>query len=101
MESEVYTDPGVTDRLDTLYYPVSMNAESRNEVTFDGQVYTEEELAQEWGVTSYPSMMFINPDGELVARESGYIDPMTYRQMLDYIGTHAFEDQSFESFTES
>ena len=99
MESEVYADAGVKDNLDTWYYPVSINAESRNEVTLNGNDYTQEELALEWGVNSYPSILFIDSDGELFARESGYIEPQTYRRMLEFIGTNAFEEQSFDAFT--
>ncbi len=99
MQEETYTDAGVEDNLDTWHYPVSLNAESRDSVTFKGNEYTEEELAREWGVDSYPTILFIDSEGELFARENGYIDAQTYRQMLEFIGTNAFEEQSFDAFT--
>ncbi len=101
MEDETFTDEGVKGNLDSWYYPVSLNAESQDEVRFNGNTYTEEELARNWGVNSYPGMVFIDPEGEIFAQESGYVEARTYRQILEYIGTHAYEEQSFDNFAGS
>lgn len=101
MEDETFTDEGVKVNLDSWYYPVSLNAESQNEVRFNGNTYSEEGLARNWGGNSYPGMVFIDPDGELFAREAGYVEAQTYRRILEYIGTQAYEEQSFENFVEN
>lgn len=31
-------------------------------------------LANQWNVTAYPTLLFINPDGRLMMRQVGYID---------------------------
>lgn len=101
MEEETYADEGVREDLYSWFYPVSINAESLDSVRFNDTRYTEEELAEKFGVTSFPTIVFIESDGEEFVRENGFIEAASYRQMLAFIGTHAYENQSFEEFTKN
>ncbi len=101
MEMETYTDEGVREGLSSWFYPVSINSESSDTVKFNNTRFTEEELAEEFGVTSFPTIVFLDPDGEEFVRENRFIEADSYRQMLRFLGTHAYKNQSFEEFKEN
>lgn len=56
-------------------------------VLMDGEKGEGIDLAKEFKVSAYPSMLFLNSKGELIARTSGYRDPEGFialgQQVLD------------------
>lgn len=47
-------------------------------VMVDGEKGEGIELAKEFRISAYPSMLFLNSKGELIARTSGYRDPQDF-----------------------
>ena len=41
-------------------------------------------VAEVFGISAYPTSLFISPDGEIYARHSGMLDP---QRLYDYIAT--------------
>ncbi len=62
MDSEVYTDPAVTDYMNTHYLSVRMDGESDF-----GRIYASEQALE-----GYPSMFIFSDDGERVSKIVGY-----------------------------
>lgn len=44
-------------------------------VLVDGEKGEGKELARKFNISGYPTMIFLNSDGEIIARTSGYRDP--------------------------
>src|SRR5215217_7477875 len=58
-----YKASPVIAELGKNFRSVKLNAESNAKVTWKGKVYTSAELAQEWGVEGYPTLLFLNGKG--------------------------------------
>lgn len=101
MNTETYGDEGVQKALVRYFQPVRINAESDREVTFLDETYSMRELALQLGVSSYPTTIFISPNGEPIAVQSGYIEAHEFRQMLTYVGSESYQSVSFQEYKNS
>ncbi len=63
MEKNVFTKKEVAD----FYNSTFINA------TFDMEIGEGREIAQKYGVQSYPTYLFLNGDGQLISRNMGYM----------------------------
>ncbi len=77
MDRETFTDRRVVEALDDLV-PVRVDSEE----TRSREGFVGAELAERYGVTGYPTLMLLNGDGEIVARQFGMQSP---RQLLAWI----------------
>lgn len=50
-------------------------------VAVDGEKGEGVELARKYKIRGYPSLLFINPDGEIVAQTAGYRNPQQFIEM--------------------
>ena len=77
-----------------------INAESESETaTYKGKTYTNLELTRAFGVNGFPSLAFLNPDGEIITIVPGYIPAETFIYILDYIDQECYKKQmSFQEF---
>lgn len=75
LEEDTFTDPAVVAELE-MVVPMRVDAEGAGE-----------ELASRFGVDSYPTMVFIDPDGEEVDRILGYLPPEAFVRQMQRIRT--------------
>ena len=80
---------------------VRFNAEdSKKRVKFDGKSYSNVELTQAFGITSYPSLVFLDSKSHPITMLSGFVPPDQFAIVLDYIQQKCYETQiSFRDFT--
>lgn len=92
----------VLDELEKNFQSVRINAESAKTVVWQGKRMSERDVAgKEWGVTGYPTMLFLSPKGEIIGTYSAYAEPDLMVQLLTYISSGARERKvSFEDFVE-
>lgn len=62
LDREVFTDPDVA-RAASRFVAIRVNAEKGGE-----------EVAERFGVRGYPTLLFVDGDGELVERVEGYVE---------------------------
>jgi thioredoxin-related protein len=100
---EFYTDwcPYCRKLLAENFAYVRFNAEdSKNRVKFDGKSYSNVELTQAFGITSYPSLVFLNSKSQPITMLAGFVPPDQFAIVLDYIHQKCYETQiSFNDFT--
>jgi thioredoxin-related protein len=60
----------------------------------------EYELARYLRLSSYPIHYFLDSSGELIGAQPGFIEPFVYGPLLDYVGSDAYKNQSFEEYFE-
>jgi thioredoxin-related protein len=99
MDEKTYTDHSVQKHLAQYYYPVRIDGESQEQITFNGQSMTMQEFAKTLGVTAYPTILFIDSEGELIAQQGGFIKPDIFIKLLSYVGSDAYQKQEFDQFT--
>jgi thioredoxin-related protein len=80
---------------------VRFNAEdSKKRVKFDGKSYSHVELTQAFGITSYPSLVFLDSKSQPITMLAGFVPPKQFATVLDYIQQKCYETQvSFNDFT--
>lgn len=89
MDEVTFRHPGVVERLHELAIPVRIDVED----TEDVGGYVGEELAEEYDVFSYPTLMLIDADGKIVARRSSAMSPSEFLGWLErMVALHALGD---------
>lgn len=101
MDSEVYTDKGVTKLLQEHFILVKLDAESDSSMTYQGRIFTEAKFAQDFGVTGYPTTLFLDQNGNAITTVPGYAPPERFATILDFIGENYYKSVSFEEYAKS
>lgn len=97
---ETFPDSTVLATIGEYYIPVQLDAESEREITYNGKTMPEFELARYLRLSSYPIHYFLDSDGELIGAQPGFIEPFVYGPLLEYVGSDAYKNQSFEEYFE-
>lgn len=99
LQNEVYTDQDVLDYLDVHFEITRLNIDAATDtVNFRGHDIVMPELAYHLGAQGTPTTVFLKPDGEYITRLPGFLDAGGFLEVLEYIGSDAFVDQSFAEF---
>jgi thioredoxin-related protein len=92
MDKDVYPDPKVQAELEKYFTAAKLNAESTDVRTFQGGLITEQQIASHWGVNAYPTLIFMNANGDVVERIPGYVPVTEFPLVLRFIGTGAYKE---------
>ncbi len=95
---ETFPDSSVIASITEFYIPVQLDAESDQDITYNGKTMPEYELARYLRLSSYPIHYFLDSEGELIGAQPGFIEPFVYGPLLDYVGSDAYKNQSFEEY---
>lgn len=87
MDAEAYSNSDVKKIIADNFIFVKLDAEGKNKVTYNGKQYTEEELSYYFEVFSFPTTVFLEPDGKLI--EYKY-DKMNMKNLPGYFKTEEF-----------
>lgn len=102
MERDVYGRADVRAYLDRHYVTVKLNAESPKPASYRGRRHTQQSIAAEFGVTGYPTTLFLKPTGEHLVKAPGYLPADRLLLILRYVAEGHFENGvSFDAFTKS
>jgi thioredoxin-related protein len=102
MEREVYSRRDVQDYLARKFVTVKLNAESNEAARYAGKPYTGRTLAAHFGVTGYPTTIFLTAKGDHLGNVPGYTPPDRFLLLLRYVGDgHMDRGQSFQEFVRS
>lgn len=100
MDKETYTNQTVTTVLSKHFILVKVNAEDESAMaTYKQYTVSYPELTAGFGVTGFPSTVFLNPQGEYLTMVPGYIDAKSMKPILDYFHTSSYKTMSFADFT--
>ncbi len=98
LDKEVYPDPKVKAELTKYFAATKLNAESSAMHTFQGNQHSEQQMASVWGISSYPTILFVSPDEQVINRIEGYSPADDFAQVLKYIGTGAYKTTDFAAW---
>lgn len=97
---ETFPDSAVLASIKKYYHPVQLNGESEEEVEFNGKKIKAVELARYLRLGSFPTHYFISSEGEILGAQPGFIEAFVYSPLLDFVGSDAYGNMSFEDFVE-
>jgi thioredoxin-related protein len=99
MDADVYTRPEVLDYLSRKFVTIKLDAEAQDAARYDGRSFTSRSLAARFGVSSYPTTIFLRPAGDHLVNVPGYVDADRFLLLLQYIGDgHMDRGVSFQDF---
>lgn len=109
MDKETFTNPVISDILNTKFYPVKFNAESKESVDFLGQTFVNDGKAGKahqlavallQGQLSYPTVVFLTyEDGKVsVSPVPGFKQPKEMEMMLSYFADKNYLNQKWEDY---
>lgn len=87
MDHDTYPDAKVQAELTKYFTAAKLNAESTTGRTYKGEINTEQQIASHWGVSGYPTLVFMTSDGEVVQEIPGYVPATEFPLVLRYIGS--------------
>ncbi len=99
MDRDVYARADVQDYLARKFVTVKLNAESGDAAHYQGRTYTSRTLAARFGVTGYPTTLFLGAKGAHLGNVPGYSAPQDFLLLLRFIGDgHADRGERLEDF---
>jgi len=99
MDRDVYARDDVGGYLASHFVTVRLNAEGGELVAWQGRNYSARTLASAFGVTGYPTTIFLTPDGERLVNVPGYVPADRMLLLLRYIGDgHMDRHEKWEDY---
>lgn len=95
MDKQTFSKAHIAKILNEQFYAVKFNAETFDTIRFDGKVFTNEKkslrsphnlaIALLQGKMSYPNIVFLNKENQLLGALPGFKKPAAMEAILDYI----------------
>lgn len=98
LDAEVYTDKNVVDYINKYYIPVKMNGESNQDVKFKDKAYTEATLSQAFGVTGFPTLIFLASNGDPIEKIGSFLPSDQFLQVAEFIGEDHYKKTKWDDF---
>lgn len=108
MDKETFQKPEIAAYLNEHFYPVKFNAEQREDIKFAGHTfkyvangrrgYHELAVALLEGKMSYPTVVFLNENVEMLQRIPGYLNVPTFDMILHYLAEEHYLKTPWENF---
>ena len=86
MDRDTFSNPEVKAVLEKDFITIRINAENRSDkLRFKGKEYTSVELTRSFKLRGYPSLAYLESDGELIMVVPGFKEPKVFMPTLKYI----------------
>jgi len=109
MDAGTFSNPAIANILNTEYYAVKFNAETRDTINFGGKQFINDgangrsphqlAIALLQGRMSYPSVAYLNEQNQLLTAVPGYMTPEGIEPILMFFADDAYKNLSFEDYT--
>jgi thioredoxin-related protein len=102
MDEKTFSKPEIQAYLAENFVSIRINAESRGErFEYKGKSYTPVQLTRQFGVRGFPSLAYLDTEGDLITVVPGYVPPETFLPFLGYIKQECYKKRiTFEEFLE-
>lgn len=107
LDKDTFSHPVIAEYLNKNFISVKFNAESNSPVTFMGNDYINDGKAGKahqlavallQGQMSYPTVAFLNKDGEYLGPVAGYKTAKEFEPFLVFIAEEKYTTQKYEEF---
>lgn len=108
MDRETFNHEVISKYLNDKYYAVKLNAEQKESISFNGKTfdfvpqgnrgYHELAAALLNGKMSYPTVVFLDENFNMLQPLPGYQKPKFFDMVLRYIGDDHFKNTKWEEF---
>lgn len=116
LDKNTFHDPQTADYINTHFHPVKFDAEGSDTILFNGKTYTNPsynpamknmrngthqltmQIAPVNGRVAYPTIVYMDKDGQVMAPVQGYMTPEQIEPILIYFGEKLNGKQEFPDF---
>jgi len=109
MEKTTLSDPYIVQYVNENYYPIKFNAEQKEEIVFNGKTYKYvgsfsrrgyHELAYEImkGKMSYPTVVFINENLEVIQPVAGFLQKEKFEMIMTFFAENYYKAVPWKKF---
>jgi len=108
MMKTTYSNPAIAEYINTHFYPVKFDAETKDTIEYNGQIYkplspqpkTPHELAVKFlgQSLSYPSTMFVTNNFSTNILSQGYLEDKKLEPFLVFMVENAWQTTQFDEF---
>ncbi|MEI6124752.1 MAG: DUF255 domain-containing protein [Bacteroidota bacterium] len=107
MLKSTFNNSVVTDFINSRFYPVLMEGQSLDTVTYDGKTYTNSADNRYFHPFLHallgerivlPSILFFDEDGKFISQSSQYLTPENLNVILRYFADNAYKTQSWTDY---
>jgi thioredoxin-related protein len=99
-DRETLRDPEVVRIIEAGFIPVRLNAENeKGRLSYRGKSFSDAEFSRYFGVGGFPSIAFLNSEGEPITMVPGFVPAPQFVTFLDYIRQECYAKKvSLEDF---
>jgi thioredoxin-related protein len=72
MDKKTFSDAEIAEFINSNYYAVKVDFESKEKFNYLGELYTGKELAKKYKITGLPTILFASPDFNKIKPVVGY-----------------------------
>jgi thioredoxin-related protein len=118
LDKNTFHNKDVADYVNKNYYAVKFNAEGNETINFNGKMYTnpsfdanktgrnsQHQLTSYFGVRAYPTLIYLDEDGNLLAPIPGYQTPKQLELYLKFFKNDYYKNvktqEDWEAYTSS
>jgi thioredoxin-related protein len=108
MMKTTYSDPGLAQYINTYFYPIKFNAETKDTIVYNGVKYVNESAAPKSAhqlakkllnnSLTYPSTIFVGNNFQFNLLSQGYLDVKKIEPVLIYAVENIFRTSTYEDF---
>lgn len=111
MDEKTFKNESIIKYINENYYAVKFDAEQKDEIEFNGKTYKfvksgrngYHELAAELlkGRLTFPTLVFMEEDTQVIQALAGYKSPMQFMQMITYFGENRHRNTPWSTYKKS
>ena len=98
LDKTTYADPKVAQAINADFVPVKIDSESQDKVTYEMRRITKAQFADNYKVSSYPTIYFLDKDGKKADVLNGYLPPDSFLVYLQYIKSGKYKKMTWDQY---
>ncbi|UBM59072.1 DUF255 domain-containing protein [Marinilongibacter aquaticus] len=106
MDKKTFRNPEVVKYINSHYYAVKLNAESKEDIIIGGTKYAYDSehransaaIALLQGQMSFPSIVYLDEKFNMIQPLPGYMEAKAFHQVITFIGGDYHKKESFEDY---
>jgi thioredoxin-related protein len=98
MESTNYSDSSIASLVNNMFIAIKINGWSKDKFATASGELSGAELSDQFQLTGYPAVWFLESDGSKINVLPGYAPPDDFKLLLKYVGENHYKSQNFKDF---
>jgi thioredoxin-related protein len=98
MDAEVFSSDTIAPYLQKNYILIKLNGESQEKLNYKDEKMTASAFAQGFGVTGFPTVIFLEPTGDAITKVSGFIDAQNFLPMITFFGDDHYKKMTWQEY---